>query len=242
MLDQIQCAFKERDDSEQKLRQFVADASHELRTPITAISAYAEFFAGDAKLDAAALERALGGIQRETERMELLVEDLLALARLDDGAIGPRHLVELVRLCADALEAAAEIAPAWPVTLAASSPIEVVGDEEQLHRAVSNLFSNVRQHTEAGTTTTITIRSGRDTAVIEVRDDGPGMTAEEARHAFDRFYRGDPSRSRSRGGSGLGLAIVRSIALAHGGTATLESSEGAGTLVRLALPLAAPLS
>jgi len=238
MLDQIQGAFTERDASERQLRQFVADASHELRTPLAAISAYAELFGRGADKDAEDLERVLGGIKREAKRMEALVEDLLILARLDEGVRGQRTPVELVRLCSFIVEDATEIAPEWATKLVASNPLEVEGDDGQLRCAVANLLANVREHTEHGTAATLAVRAEGDQAIIEVRDDGAGMSEVAVQHAFDRFYRGDPSRSRGRGGSGLGLAIVRAIAIAHGGTTTLTSSPGAGTVVRIQLPLA----
>ena len=243
MLDQIQGAFRQRDDSEDQLRQFVADASHELRTPIAAIAAYGELLNSGAGDDALELERSLGGIRREAARMGSLVEDLLVLARLDEGARGLRHPVELVRLCATAADAARQIAPEWPIAIVAASPVDVVGDEDQLHRSVANLLANVRQHTAAGTSTRVSVSLDDGRAVIEVRDDGLGMSEDAARHAFDRFYRGDPSRSRGRGGPGLGLAIVRSIVSAHGGVTSLSSGDdGLGTVVRIELPLADPSS
>ncbi len=237
MLDQIQGAIAERDASDQQLRRFVADASHELRTPIAAISAYAELFERAADEDPDDLERVLGGIRDEAARMESLVEDLLALARLDEGIVGARRPVELVRLCAASIDEARTLAPEWPTTLMASRPLEVLGDEHQLHRVVGNLLANVRQHTRAGTSTTVTVQSLGNEAIVGVHDDGEGMSAEDARYAFERFWRGDPSRSRLHGGSGLGLSIVRSIVASHGGSVTLESREGVGTTVQVRLVL-----
>lgn len=237
MLDQIQGAIAERDASDQQLRRFVADASHELRTPISAISAYAELFERAADEDLGDLERVLSGIRGEAARMESLVEDLLALARLDEGVVGARQPVELVRLCAASIDEARTLAPEWPTTLVASRPLEVLGDEHQLHRVLANLLANVRQHTRAGTSTTVTVQSLGNEAVIGVHDDGEGMSPDAARNAFERFWRGDPSRSRLHGGSGLGLSIVRSIVASHGGSVVLESRPGAGTTVQVLIPL-----
>ncbi len=237
MLDQIQSAFTARDASERQLRQFVADASHELRTPIAAMSAYAELFDRGARNDPDDLERILGGMRTEAARMEELVEDLLILARLDEGADRDRRPVELVRLCSEAIESASKIAPQWPITLVAIRPVEVEGNDRQLRRMIDNLLANVSHHTEAGTSTTVEVRSDAAEAAVVVRDEGAGMDASSARHAFDRFFRGDPSRSRLHGGSGLGLAIVRSIALAHHGSVDLESTPGVGTTVLVRLPL-----
>jgi len=238
MVGQIQVAFVARDHSEQQLRQFVADASHELRTPMAAIAAYVELLGGRASADPEVLTRALTGIGDQTARMETLVGDLLVLARLDEGMKGEHHRVELVRLCAESIESARHVAKDWPILLHASVPVEVDGDEGQLARVVENLLANVREHTASGTTTTVTVSESEGCAVVEVHDDGDGMSPTATEHAFDRFFRADSSRTRSHGGAGLGLAIVRSVVGAHGGTVTLTSAVGAGTTVRIELPVA----
>jgi two-component system OmpR family sensor kinase len=236
MLGQIEDAFAERSASEARLRRFISDASHELRTPIAAVSAYAELFDRGARDRPDDLERSMTGIQRETRRMGLLVGDLLLLARLDQGrplAAGP---VELSALAADALDAARAMEPARPLTLDSSSPVTVTGDAERLRQVVDNLLANVRAHTPADAAAIVRVRREGGDAVLEVEDRGPGLDAERAAHVFERFYRGDPSRSRDLGGSGLGLAIVAAIVQAHGGSVQLESRPGAGTTFRVTLP------
>jgi two-component system OmpR family sensor kinase len=235
MLGQIEDAFAERAASEARLRRFISDASHELRTPIAAVSAYAELFDRGARDRPDDLERSMSGIQRETRRMGLLVGDLLLLARLDQGrplAAGP---VELSALAAEALDAARAMEPARPLTLD-STPVTVTGDAERLRQVVDNLLANVRAHTPADAAAIVRVRREGGDAVLEVEDRGPGLDAERAAHAFERFYRGDPSRSRDLGGSGLGLAIVAAIVQAHGGSVQLESRPGAGTTFRVTLP------
>ena len=247
MLARIESAFSARLASERRLRasearlrRFVADASHELRTPIAAISAYAELFGRGASEQKADLERLMGGIRTETARMEHLVADLLILARLDEGRPMERRSVDLVALCAEAVQTASTVGPDWPVTFHASRPIEVEGDATSLRQVVDNLLGNVRAHTPAGTAVRVSVEPDGEGAVITVADNGPGMEPEEAAHIFERFYRSDPSRSRSHGGAGLGLSIVSAIVANHGGTVSAEGRIGAGTTFTVHLPPAPP--
>lgn len=247
MLSRIEAAFKARVESErrlqaseQQLRQFVADASHELRTPIAAISAYAELFergASDQKED---LERLLGGIRTETGRMERLVADLLLLARLDEGRPIEQRSVDLVALCAEAVQTAATVGPEWPVRFEASAPVEIIGDAAKLRQVIDNLLGNVRAHTPPGTPARVRVERTGDEVTVSVSDDGPGMDAEETRHVFERFHRVDPSRSRTHGGAGLGLSIVSAIVAAHHGTVTAASQLGAGAVFTVRLPIVPP--
>ena len=244
MLSRIQRAFSERDAteaelraSEGRLRRFVADASHELRTPVSAVSAYAEMYQLGMAKPGGELDRAMAGISQESARMGHLVEDLLTLARLDEGLPLEQKPVELVKLGADAVHTAAAVGPDWPVRMEAARPVEVVGDPLRLRQVLDNLLSNVRAHTPAGTSTVVRVSQANDEAVVEVADDGPGLNDEQRSRVFERFYRADPSRSRLKGGAGLGLSIVNAIVTAHGGTVRAISLPGQGASFSVHLPL-----
>lgn len=244
MLDRIQEAFSRRDAtemalrrSEERLRRFVADASHELRTPVAAVAAYAELFERGAHERPEDLARVLSGIRTETGRMARLVEDLLLLARLDEGRPLESAHVELVALAAEAVETARTVGPEWPVTLKAVRPVEVMGDPTRLRQVLDNLLSNVRAHTPAGTATEVRVVEQENEALITVADDGPGLSRDQMEHVFERFYRSDPSRTRQSGGAGLGLAIVQAIVKAHGGQVTVASEPGQGTRFTVSLPV-----
>jgi two-component system OmpR family sensor kinase len=244
MLGQIESAATAREASlraleasERKLRRFVADASHELRTPLAAVRAYAELFSRGAADRPADLERSMSGISRESERMSVLVDDLLLLARLDEGRPLAREPVHLDEVVSEALETAQTVDPARPVE-ADIDPVVVLGDRNRLRQVVDNLLANVRAHTPEGAPVRIVLRRNEGMAELEVADSGPGMAPEEAAHAFERFYRADPSRARSSGGAGLGLSIVAAVADAHGGRASVSSTRGEGATFRIELPLA----
>ena len=245
MLGRIQDAFAARDatehqlrQSEERLRRFVADASHELRTPVAAVGAYAELFERGAASRPPDLARVMAGIRSETARMGELVEDLLLLARLDEGRPLERQPVELVGIAAEAVNAATAVGPEWPVRLEATRAIEVVGDGARLRQVLDNLLSNVRAHTPPGTSTVVRVGTRDRTGVIEVADNGPGLPPEAAGRVFERFYRADPSRSRQKGGAGLGLAIVAAIVAAHGGTVAARTTGERGATFTVWLPLA----
>jgi two-component system OmpR family sensor kinase len=243
MLGQIEEAFDERTASENRLRRFVADASHELRTPLAAVRAYAELFDRGARERPDDLERAMTGIQRESRRMGLLVDDLLLLARLDQGRPLERKPVELEEVARDAVEAAWTLDPGREIELDAPQPVEVQGDRERLRQILDNLLANVRAHTPAGSAATVRVSNGSGAAIVEVADSGPGLSDEQLSHAFERFYRGDSSRSRDAGGAGLGLAITAAIAESHGGSATVVNEGrdgGTGLTVRVTIPLEPP--
>lgn len=236
MLAQIESAFIAREASEQKLRRFVADASHELRTPLAAVRAYAELFTRGARRRPDDLERSMAGISRESERMSTLVEDLLLLARLDEGRPLQRERVRLDEVVTEAVETAHTVDPARPITLDAE-PVVILGDHDRLRQIVDNLLSNIRAHTPAETPAHIAVGRANGDAVIEVADEGPGMSRDDLDRIFERFYRPDASRSRSRGGVGLGLSIVAAVAEAHGGRVEAESQPGRGATFRILLPL-----
>jgi two-component system OmpR family sensor kinase len=236
MLGQVERAFKAREASEARLRRFVADASHELRTPLAAVRAYAELFRRGAAARPDDLERAMSGIGRESERMSLLVDDLLLLARLDEGRPLEQEHVRLDEVVGEAVETARTVEPARPIDLEAS-PALVLGDHDRLRQIVDNLLSNVRSHTPEGSPVHVRVSRNATSAVLEVEDTGPGLDEEEVEQVFERFHRGDPSRARSSGGVGLGLSIVAAVAAAHGGTASAESTPGKGSTFRVTLPL-----
>jgi len=244
MLERIEVAFSARvasenrlKESDRHLRQFVADASHELRTPIAAVSAYAELFERGAADHADDLPRVFSGIRAETARMDRLVSDLLTLARFDEGL--PIQIVptELVGLGAEAVHTASTVGPQWPVEFTASHPVEVMGDPTRLRQVIDNLLANVRAHTPEGTSATVHVDQDGTMAEIVVSDSGPGMPSEEAARVFERFYRVDASRARNHGGSGLGLSIVAAIVAAHGGTVSAKSAPGEGMTVTVRLPV-----
>jgi two-component system OmpR family sensor kinase len=236
MLGQIESAFKAREASERRLRRFVADASHELRTPLAAVRAYAELFTRGADRRPEDLARSMTGITRESERMSILVEDLLLLARLDEGRPLEREPVELDRLVGEAVETARTVDPDRPIELRAE-PVSVLGDRDRLRQIVDNLLSNVRSHTPAAAAVRVSVSRRDGSAVVEVADSGPGLGDEELERVFERFYRSDASRSRSSGGVGLGLSIVSAVAEAHGGAVSADSQLGEGAIFRIELPV-----
>jgi two-component system, OmpR family, sensor kinase len=284
MLSQIETAFHAQEaseaaahHSEERMRRFIADASHELRTPVTAIRGFAEYYrqrgglvrhwdrdlteqtdaadsvAADAPAEAGLtprdLDRIMVRVEKEAARMGLLVEDLLLLARLDKQRPLVRQPVDLLSLAADAVGDARLLAPARTIDLSVQpgAAFLVIGDEARLRQVIGNLMSNALTHTPDGTPIEVSISSGtldpqagnRTPAVLlDVTDRGPGMTQEQARRVFERFYRADQARTRATGGSGLGLAIVRALVVAQGGVASLRTAEGQGATFRIALPLA----
>jgi two-component system OmpR family sensor kinase len=236
MLGQIESGFNARAASEEKLRRFVADASHELRTPLAAVRAYAELFTRGADKRPEDLERAMAGISRESARMTLLVEDLLLLARLDEGRPLERRSVELEDVVREAVETARTVDPDRTIELDTQEAV-VLGDAHRLRQMVDNLLGNTRAHTPEDSPVSVSVATVNGNAVISVQDSGPGMTADEQERVFERFYRADPSRSRASGGIGLGLSIVSAVAEAHGGEVSVRSEPGNGSTFEVSLPL-----
>jgi two-component system OmpR family sensor kinase len=226
MLDHIAAALSTRQASETRVRQFVADASHELRTPLAAIRGYTELAqrVGD---DSDAVAHAMNRVQSETERMTHLVEDLLLLARLDSGRPLEREPVDLSRVAVDAVSDAHVAGPDqhWKLDLP-EEPVMVSGDAARLHQVATNLLANARVHTGAGTVVTTRLESDGTHAVLSVCDNGPGIPEQLQSEVFERFARGDTSRSRRGGSTGLGLAIVAAVVKAHHGTIELRSAPG----------------
>ena len=284
MLSQIETAFHAQEasevaahQSEERMRRFIADASHELRTPVTAIRGFAEYYrqrgglvrhwdrdreeqagAADSAAGVAAakagltprdLDRIMVRVEKEAARMGLLVEDLLLLARLDKQRPLARQPVDLLSLAADAVGDARLLAPARAIDLSVQpgAAFLVIGDEPRLRQVIGNLMSNALTHTPDGTPIEVSISAGTldpqagdqtPAVILDVTDQGPGMTQEQARRVFERFYRADQARTRATGGSGLGLAIVRALLVAQGGVASVRTAEGQGATFRIALPLA----
>jgi two-component system OmpR family sensor kinase len=237
MLGRIESAFNAQAASEQRLRRFVADASHELRTPLAAVRAYAELFSRGAAQRPEDLERSMRGISSESERMTVLVDDLLLLARLDEGRQLEREPVQLERVVDDAVETARTVDPNRPISLALE-PAPVVGDQARLRQIIDNLLSNVRAHTPPGAPVDVRVSTSNGSAIVAVADSGPGLADGDAERVFRRFYRADESRSRASGGVGLGLAIVAAVAEAHGGTVAARSEHGQGATFTVTFPLA----
>jgi two-component system OmpR family sensor kinase len=228
LLEHVESSLSARHHSEQQVRRFVADASHELRTPLATISGYTEL----ATRQPESTPTALAKVTEETARMAALVEDLLLLARLDQGRPLAHEPVDVTMLLAEVVNDARVLAPEhrWQLALP-DEPLVVEGDPARLRQVVTNLVTNARLHTPPGTTVRVTgLADG-----FEVADDGPGMPPGLAEHAFDRFVRGDDSRTRrSATGSGLGLSLVRSIVEAHGGSVTMTTGPaGTRCVVRL---------
>ncbi|MEB3064516.1 sensor histidine kinase [[Mycobacterium] zoologicum] len=226
MLDHIAAALATRQASEIRVRQFVADASHELRTPLTAIRGYTEL-AQRVPDDAEAVAHALGRVQSEAARMTSLVEDLLLLARLDSGRPLEHEPVDLSRLAVDAVSDAHVGGPdhRWQLDLP-DEPVTVPGDAARLHQVLTNLLTNARVHTGPGTEVTVRLGVEAGAAVLSVTDDGPGIAEEFQPEIFQRFARGDTSRSRKGGSTGLGLAIAAAVVRAHDGTIAVTSVPG----------------
>lgn len=253
MLAQIEAAFAARAASEARMRRFIADASHELRTPLSTVRGYGELYRMGA-IDPDELGPAMRRIEDEAARMGTLVSDLLQLAKLDEGRPLAWGTVDVRVLAADAVGDLRALDPLRRVALvsladasADDGALLVPGDEARLRQVVSNLVGNAAQHTPPGTPTELAVGRVRgagadldgevgDAVVLEVRDHGPGVPAEDAERVFERFYRVDTSRARTSGGSGLGLAIVAAITAAHGGTVRMLATPGGGTTVRLTLP------
>jgi two-component system OmpR family sensor kinase len=245
MLDQIQLAFdnqhralvaKER--SERQLRQFVADASHELRTPLTTLRGYTELYRAGGLDEDAALEQAMMRIGTESRRMADLVEDMLLLARLDQGRPLEQERVLMSELVEDAVNDARAVEPDRPINADVASGVVVLGDENRLRQVVGNLFTNVRVHTPPATPIDVNLSASDGRCMFVVADHGPGIDPAHVGHIFDRFYRADPARSRDRGGSGLGLSIAASVVEAHGGGIAYSETNGGGATFTVELPRA----
>jgi two-component system, OmpR family, sensor kinase len=249
MLAQIQRALASSESSaeqartsEERMRRFITDASHELRTPLTTIRGFAELYRQGAARD---MEMVMSRVESESRRMGLLVDDLLLLARLDAQRPIEQNRVDLLALATDAVHDAQAIAPKRNITMEVfdgpGTP-EVLGDEPRLRQVLGNLVTNALQHTPESADITVRVGTEGDDAIVEVVDEGPGMSQEDALRIFERFYRTDSSRARISGGTGLGLSIVDSLVLAHDGTVTVTTAPGQGCRFYVSLPRIADVS
>jgi two-component system OmpR family sensor kinase len=248
MLDQIessfgaqQAALDAKARSEERLRRFVADASHELRTPLTAVRGYTDLYRAGGLSDPTELATAMGRIGTESRRMADLVDDLLLLARLDQGRPVRNDPVDLSRIVDDSVADAQALEPGRPIKAAVERGVTVVGDEDRLRQVIGNLAANVRQHVPPAVPMEVILVSDRPAGTAEVRvvDHGPGIGDEHGSNVFDRFYRADPGRSRDNGGTGLGLSIAAAVVAAHQGTIWHQETPGGGTTFVVRLPLTA---
>ena len=238
MLARIEEAFAVRTESENKLRRFVADASHELRTPITAIRGFSELHRQGAVTGEAETKQLIARIEGESKRMGSLVEDLLLLARLDQAREMDSKPVDIVKVVADAVASAQVSGPEHPITLITpNAELFMLGDEVRIHQVIANLLANARAHTPDGTPIAVMITSDESEVSISVADKGPGLSETDQQHIFERFYRADGSRTRTGDdGSGLGLSIVDAVMRAHGGKVSVDSELGNGSKFTLTFP------
>ena len=241
MLTQVEQSFEARQASEQKIKRFVSDASHELRTPLAAISGYCELYAMGG-VPAERIEEVMGRIASESSRMATLVEDLLTLARLDEGRPLEITEIDLVKLADNAVFDLQALDPTRTVGLTGinsrTPPMTLIvpADRDRISQVFTNLIGNIVRYTPEGSPVEIALGRSGDTAIVELRDHGPGIDETDRGRVFERFYRADTSRNRKSGGSGLGLAIVSGILAAHKGNASLTKTKGGGLTVRIELP------
>lgn len=236
MLGHVEDALVRRQGSEERLRHFAADASHELRTPVANIRGHAELALRHHGPVPAGIRHALERVQSESQRMTRLVDDLLLLARLDAGRPLEQETVDLTLLVLDAVDDARAAGPGhrWLLDLP-EEPVTVTGDSHRLQQVLGNLLANARTHTPPGTEVTVVLASGTGGVRLTVTDSGPGIPEELQPEVFTRFVRADRARSRSTGSTGLGLAIVRAVVTAHKGTVQVTSRPG-HTTFRVVLP------
>ncbi|WP_436792553.1 sensor histidine kinase [Actinospongicola halichondriae] len=243
MLDRIESAVDEKTQSEERMRRFVADASHDLRTPLTSVRGYADLYRQGAT-DPESVARGMDRIEAEATRMSRLVDDLMVLARLDQRPARAETPVDIGRVVGEAVDAARVVDTdrTYDLDLPTESTAVVAGDADQLRQVLDNLLANGRRHTPEGTTIATAVRSTDDAVVVDVVDDGPGFRPEDRTRAFDRFWRATRSDENPLDGSGLGLSIVHSIVEAHGGSVTLDDSPAGGAHFSLRFPTHQPPS
>ena len=237
MLERIESADRDRLLEAERLRRFADDASHELRTPIAAITGYAELYEAGGIEAGPGLDRAMARIQEASGRAGRLIEDLLALARLDREIGVSRSTLDISALVADIAEDS-RISTGRDVRSQIAGGILVHGDRVWLRQAIENLISNAVAYAPDSTSIELVVRAAADRAQVLVVDHGPGIPESERERVFDRFARPDTGRDRSHGGTGLGLAIVREVMLSHWGEVAIMDTPGGGATVQMLLPLA----
>lgn len=238
MLNRIESSFADKQAAEDRLRQFVADASHELRNPLTSIRGYSELYLSGAATTNSDVDNQMGRINDEAARLGRLVSDLLTLARLDEQRptqTGPVDLVELSRTAVDDHLAAHPDANV-DLDLATDAPLIVHGDGDALRQVLTNLLANTHHHTPPGTPVHVAVGTDDAATWLRVADEGPGVHPDVASRIFDRFYRADPARTGHPTNSGLGLSIVAAIVAAHHGTIELDTNSGYGTTFTVRIP------
>ncbi|SEO55247.1 sensor histidine kinase [Amycolatopsis saalfeldensis] len=237
----VKNAFDAQKRAQDRLRSFVDDAGHELRTPLATMHGWIDLYVQGGLSDPGQLDHAMERMQAEVGRMRLLVDELALLAHLDAARPLNREPVDLVALAAEVVDDARIVSADRAITRQGAAEAVVNGDGPRIQQVLRNLVGNAVQHTRPGTPVTITVGSQDGQAVVAVHDEGDGIAPEHLPHVFERFYRADPGRGRGRdggGSSGLGLAIVEAIVTAHGGTAEVTSAPGQGTTVRVTFPVA----
>ena len=235
MLTRLQESIDSARTKEEQMRRFVGDASHELRTPLTGVRGFAELYRSGATRDA---DMVLDRIEQEAGRMGVLVEDLLSLTRAEEAPMDPVP-VDMRPVCLDVVTSMRAAHPDRTIRMVDTTTEDpvVAGDRQRLHRIIGNLVGNALIHAGSAARVTVGLATGEETVTVTVADDGCGMTEEDTRHIFGRFYRADASRSRASGGSGLGLAIVKSLTESHGGSVAVRSAPGEGAVFTVELPL-----
>ncbi len=238
MLDRLEEAFAKRQESEDRLRRFLSDASHELRTPLASIRGYAELFRMGAARDPDDVAKAMRRIEDEAARMGVLVDDLLALARLDELRDPVRGTVDVAAIARDAVDDARAMAPDRAVELDTAPGASILGDAHQIRQVLANLLRNAIVHTPAGTPIEVTVEPAGADVRVQVRDHGPGLPTADPDALFDRFWRAEGGRERGKAGAGLGLAIVARIVQAHHGRVHAANADGGGACFTVLLPAA----
>jgi two-component system OmpR family sensor kinase len=238
MVDRLQAALSASTESEERMRRFLADASHELRTPLTVLRGTSQLLQRHDQLDPAETAATLKAIQDEAERMSRLVDDLLTLSKVDAGVPLDPHPVTIRRFLEDFVQ---QYASAWPARTLEMQTSSLNGtqasiDPDALQRVITNLVENAARYSTAGEPITIEGEAGVDTVSIRVKDAGPGFVEEDAKHVFERFYRGNKSRARANGGSGLGLSIVHALVQQSHGEIQIDTGPDRGTTVVITLP------